>query len=136
VPKGVGVDPRSSKEVKALLRDLKKFDPELAKEVRKRFKAAANPILNAARRRQPKDTGELRRRTKVRFARGRTEIRSSAPHARISEFGGRHPLWGRDQWVAHPAQPAIFPAVDAGRKDFIREAEIAVTAAARKAGFQ
>lgn len=132
-----GVDVSSDKQMKALMRDLRKVAPEVAKQTRKRFKAAATPILNDARRRQPKATGELRRKTKIRIARGRVEIRSSARHARISEFGGRHPVYGnRDVWVKQDPAPAIFPAVDAGRAGFIREAERAVDLAVREAGWR
>lgn len=131
------VDPASSKDVQKLMRDLRKLAPEVAKETRKAFKSAATPILNDARRRQPKRTGELRRKTKTRFSRGRVEIRSSAPHARISEFGGRHPAWGnREVWVDQPAAPAIFPAVDAGRANFIQAAAKAVDQGAKEAGFK
>lgn len=131
-----GVDVTSQKELAKLFRDLRKVAPEVAKATRKRFKVAAQPILDDARRRQPRRSGELRRKTKIRIARGRVEIRSSAPHARISEFGGRHPLWGdRDQWVNHPASPAIFPAVKAGRAQFIQKAKEAAYLGCKEAGF-
>lgn len=131
------VDPSSSKDLQKFMRDLRKVAPEVAKQTRKRFKAAANSVLNDARSRQPKATGELRRKTKVRMARGRVEIRSSAPHARISEFGGRHPRWGdRGHWIPQPASPAIFPAVDAGRAQFIKAADTAVQQGAKEAGFK
>lgn len=131
------VDPSSSKELQKFMRDLRKMAPEVAKQTRKRFKSAATPILNDARSRQPKYTGELRRKTKIRNARGRVEIRSSARHARISEFGGRHPAWGnREVWVRQDPAPAIFPAVDAGRDKFVQEAAKAVDQGAREAGFR
>jgi len=131
-----GVDPGAPKELQKFMRDLRQFSPELAKETRKRFKDAASPVLADAKKRQPRRTGELRRKTKVRIARGRIEIRSSAPHARVSEFGGRHPVYGnREVWVRQPAAPAIFPAVAAGKGEFIKQAEVAVWVAAKKAGF-
>lgn len=132
----VSIDPASSKDIQKLLRELRKFSPELAKETRAKFKRAAGPALADVKKRQPQKTGELRRKTKVRFARGRVEIRSSAPHARIQEFGGRVQLWGRDQWVPYKAQPAVFPAAQEHRADFIRKAADAVDSAARKAGFK
>ena len=130
------MDTSSQKDLARFMRDLRKVAPEVAKETRKRFKKAATPVLNDARKRQPKKTGELRRKTKIRIARGRVEIRSSARHARISEFGGRHPLWGRDQWVQQDPVPAIFPAADAGRPKFIQEARAAVDLGAKEAGFK
>jgi hypothetical protein len=132
----LSVDPSSQKDLAKFMRDLRKVAPAVAKETRKRFKDAATPVLNDARSRQPKKTGELRRKTKVRIARGRVEIRSSARHARISEFGGRHPNWGRDDWSRHDPVPAIFPAVDAGRPRFIQAAKSAVDLGAKEAGFK
>jgi hypothetical protein len=130
------VDPASSKDLQKFMRDLRRVAPEVAKQTRKRFKAAATPVLNDARSRQPKKTGELRRKTKVYVSRGRVEIRSRARHARISEFGGRHPNWGRDDWSKQPPAAAIFPAVEAGRPRFIEEAKSAVDMGAREAGFK
>lgn len=135
-PGPVSIDPASSKDIQKLLRELRKFSPELAKETRAKFKRAAGPALADVKKRQPVRTGELRRKTKVRFSRGRVEIRSSAPHARIQEFGGRVQLWGRDQWVPYKAQPAVFPGTEAHRGDFVRQAEAAVYVAAKKAGFR
>jgi HK97 gp10 family phage protein len=132
-----GVDVQSPKQLGKLMRDLRKVAPDVAKETRAKFKKAATPVLNDAHKRQPKKTDELRRKTKIRIGRGRVEIRSSAPHARISEFGGRHPLWGdRDKWVEQKAQPAIFPAAAAGRQQFVKEAKAAVYVACKKAGFK
>lgn len=132
-----GVDVGSRKEVAKVMRDIRKIAPGAAKELRANFKKAATPVLNDARKRQPKKTGRLRRQTKIRVSRGRVEIRSSAPHARISEFGGRHPLWGDfDKWVPHEAQPAIMPAAKAGRAEFIKQANAAVYTACKKAGFR
>lgn len=130
------IDPQSAKDVQKLLRDLRKFSPELARETRAKFKSAAGPALADVKRRQPVRSGQLRRKTKIRVVRGRVEIRSSAPHARISEFGGRHPNWGRDDWTKQPAAPAVFPGTAAHKADFVRQAEAAVDAAARKAGFR
>lgn len=132
----ISIDATSRKDLQQLMRDLKKISPELAKETRAAFKRAAVPILNDARKRQPKKTGELRRKTKIRFSRGRLEIRSSARHARISEFGGRHPLWGdREHWVAQKPAPALFPAMDAGKPNVLRQVDNAVFVACKKAGF-
>ena len=132
----VSIDPASSKDLQKFMRELRKFSPELAKETRAKFKRAAGPALADVKKRQPKRSGELRRKTKIRFSRGRVEIRSSARHARIQEFAGRVQLWGRDQWVPYKAQPAVFPAAAAHRADFVRQAENAVFTAAKKAGFK
>jgi hypothetical protein len=131
----VQVDKQSARDMARLFRDLRKASPAVAKETRARFKKAATPALNDARSRQPKLSGNLRRKTKIRISRGRVEIRSSAEYGRISEFGGRHPLWGdRDKWVKHEASPAIFPAANAHRQKFINAANAAVIDAMRKVG--
>jgi len=133
----LGVDPASKKAMAKLMADLRKVAPDVAKETRKKFKAAAQPVLENARSRQPSRTGELRRKTKIRITRGSVQIRSSAAHARISEFGGRHPLWGdREHWVDQKAAPAIWPAVQDGRKKFLEQANAAVYLALKKAGFK
>jgi hypothetical protein len=132
----IGVDASSAKDLQRFMRELRKFSPELAKETRAKFKTAAGPALADVRRRQPVRSGELRRKTKIRVARGRVEIRSSAPHARISELGGRRQLWGRDQWMAQKAAPAVFPGTAAHRDDFVRQAGDAVSVAAKRAGFK
>jgi bacteriophage HK97-gp10 putative tail-component len=133
----LGIDVSSQKDIAKMLRDLRKIEPAVAKATRARFKRAAKPVLEDAKRRQPKLTGELRRKTKIRFTRGRVEIRSSARHARISEFGGRHPVYGnREVWVKQEPAPAIFPAVAAGRSEFVKQAEAAVYVAAKEAGWR
>jgi HK97 gp10 family phage protein len=132
-----GVDPRSKKDVQKLFTQLRKVAPEVGKETRRRFKSAAQPTLADARSRQPERTGELRRKTRIRTSRGVVAIVSSARHGRISEFGGRHPVHGhRDRWVQQKAQPAVFPAVAEGRSRFIKEANVAVLTALKKAGFR
>jgi HK97 gp10 family phage protein len=130
--KFVDISQVSKNELRRLIADLRKLSPETAKEVRKQFKKAAQPTLADARRRQPNATGELRRKTRIYVTRGSVSIRSRAPHGRISEFGARHPLWGRDQWVKQPAAPAIFPAVEARRTQFINDANNAVITAFKK----
>lgn len=133
----VSVDVTSRKDLEKLMRDLRKISPELVKEVKAKFRSAAKPVLADAIRRQPKRSGELRRKTKLRMARGKVEIRSSARHARISEFGGRHPVFGnREVWVRQEPAPSIFPAVEAGRADFVRQADNALFVACKKAGFR
>lgn len=131
----VQVDKASTRDLQRLFRDLRKASPAVAKETRLRFKKAAGPTLADARRRQKKDSGELRRKTKVSVRRGVTAIQSTAKHGRINEFGGRHPLFG--DWehpITQEANPAIFPAVEAHRQQFINEANAAVITAMRKVG--
>lgn len=133
----LGVDPASKKQMAKLMTDLRKSAPDVAKETRRRFRNAAKPALAEARNRQPSRTGALRRKTRIRTTRGITAIVSSVPYARISEFGGRHPAWGdREHWVVQAPVPAIWPAVQQRRADFIREANAAVYTGLKKAGFK
>jgi bacteriophage HK97-gp10 putative tail-component len=132
-----GLDPNSKKDMAKLMANLRKIAPDVAKKTRARFKAAAEPTLAKIHERQPKRTGELRRKTKISIRRGVTAIVSSADHSRISEFGGRHPLWGdREHWVNQPAVPAIFSTVREDRAHFLKEADNAVYQACREAGFK
>lgn len=132
----VGIDPSSKRDLARLMKDLNKTAPAVGKETKKRFKDAAQGTLAKVKNLQPRRTGALSRRTKISVTKGVTAIRSSVPYARISEFGGRHPLWGvTKHWVAHPATPAIWPAVQEDRAEFMRQADRAVYAAMKEAGF-
>lgn len=120
------------------LKDLRKLSPELANEVRRRFRKAARTVALDARAKAPRQSGRLARGIQPRVdSKGNAAIISKAPHARTVEFGGRHPLWGdRDRWVAQKAQPHIRPAVDENRDWFVREAEHAIHVVAQKAGYE
>ena len=130
------IDNQSITDMRRLFTRLRKVSPETAKETRKRFKAAATPTLAKVKANQPKDTGELRRKTRVYVSRGMVSIRSRAPHARVSEFGGRVQLWGRGQWVDYKAQPAVLPAAAEDRQRFVNEANKALIDALRKVDFK
>lgn len=130
----VDVSKQSTTDMRRLYRDLRKASPEVAKETRQRFKKAATPTLAKVKSRQPKDTGELSRKTRVYVNRGMVSIRSRARHARPSEFGGRVQLWGREQWVPYKANPAVLPTTLEDRQKFINQANAAVIDAMRKVG--
>lgn len=131
------VDGVTEKELQSLFRKLRRTAPETAKEIRRRFRAAAKPALATARAKQSKRSGELRRKTRIVTTSGVVAIRSSARHGRVSEFGGRHPLFGdREHWYPHVAVPAIRQAVDAHKAEFTRQANAALYTELRKAGFR
>lgn len=125
-------------ELKRVMQDLKRLAPEAAKATRNRFRAAAKAIAMDARRRAKKRTGKLSKSITPRVSsNGSSSIVASAPHARINEFGGRHPVFGHyDTWVAQPAAPFMFPAVEAGKEEFFKQANEALNDAAREIGFQ
>lgn len=136
VARFANVDNMSVTDLRRMFTRLRKLSPETAKETRQRFKKAATPTLAKVKARQPEDTKELKNKTRVYVARGMVSIRSRARHARISEFGGRVQLWGRDQWVDYKATPAVLPAAAEDHQRFVNEANAALIDAARKVGMR
>lgn len=124
--------------LKDFMRDLRKFSPELAKQLRRKIRAAAKLVSDEARKLAPRKSGALRKGIRPRtWSDGSSAVESKDPAARIIEWGGRHPLFGNmDSWVFQEAQPHIFPAVKAMRGDFEKEALDALEHAAREAGFK
>jgi HK97 gp10 family phage protein len=118
-----------------LMRDLKKFEPAVNKEFRTRVRKAVKVVAEDAKRRAPKASGKLARGIKPSVTNTGAVLRSTAKHARIHEFGGRHPVFGRDTWVFQPARPHIFPAVTQGRAAVDKEALAALDDAAQQIGF-
>jgi hypothetical protein len=132
----VDIDRLSVTDLRRLYRDIRKISPETAKEVRTRFKKAAEPTLEDTRRRQPERTGELKRKTRIYVARGTVTIRSRAQHARTSEFGGHVRLWGTERRFDYPAHPAVLPAAAEKRQKFVNEANAALIDACKKVGMR
>lgn len=124
--------------LKDFTRDLRKFSPELGKQLRRELRAAVKLVTDEARRLAPKKTGKLSKGIRPRVSSGGdAALESKDPAARIVEWGGRHPLFGNtDKWVFQPAQPHIFPAIKAKRDDFEKAALDAIEHAAREAGFK
>jgi hypothetical protein len=66
---------------------------------------------------------------------------ASAPHARPFEGMGqggsfRHPVFGRDRWVAQATRPYAFPAVRAASDRIAPQIAAAFEDAAREVGFK
>jgi phage gpG-like protein len=119
------------------MRDLKKLDPALNKTFRTRLRNAVKEITADAARRAPRKSGKLARGIKPSVTNKGAALASRAPHARIHEFGGRHPVFGhKDRWVFQPAQPHIFPAVRAGQEEIRKESLAALDDAMREVGFR
>ena len=98
--------------INEFLRDLKKFEPEVSKGFRKHIRGVVEKVAVDARRRAPKKSGKLAKGIRPSVTNKGASLLSKAPHAKIFEFGGRHPVFGhRDRWVYQPAKPHIFPAV-------------------------
>jgi hypothetical protein len=94
------------------LRDLRKFEPAVSKGFRRRIKGVVEQVAVDARKRAPKKSGKLAKGIRPSVTNKGASLLSKAPHAKLFEFGGRHPVFGhRDRWVFQPAKPHIFPAV-------------------------
>lgn len=130
------IDNMSVTDIRRLFTQLRKLSPETAKVTRQRFKKAAEPTLAKVKSKQPKDTGELRNKTKIYMSRGVVTIRSRAQHARTSEFGGRVRLWGTERRFDYPAHPAVLPAATEDHQRFVNEGNAALIEAARKVGMR
>lgn len=131
--------------LKEIRRDLKRYSPELNKALNKNFKELVKKVVVLAQNLSPKLQGEMPPgRTAGALAKGikpvvtqsTVAITSKAPHARIFEFGGRHPVFGNDTWVFQPKMAYLFPAVDQSGSDVSEAAEQALEQARREAGFK
>lgn len=119
------------------LRDLKKFEPAVSKAFRTRLRKAVKVVADDAKRRAPRKSGKLVKGIAPSVTNTGARLLSKAPHARIHEFGGRHPVFGnRNNWVFQPARPHIFPAVEAGREAVNKEALAALDDAIKEIGFR
>ena len=131
------VDKASTRELKDVMRQLRRIAPAVAKHLQKEFRAAAQRVAEDARQRQTSRSGNLRKQTRAGVRTGQPEVRSKAAYSRVREYGGRVPLFGdRDQWVYQEPQPSIFPAVRDGRDDYIKDANVALFRAVKEAGFK
>jgi|SRR3954471_20639169 hypothetical protein len=130
---GVEVDIQGLNE---FLRDLRKFEPEVSKGFRRRIKGVVEKVAVDARRRAPKKTGKLSKGIRPSVTNKGASLLSKAPHAKIFEFGGRHPVFGnRNNWVFQPAKPHIFPAVRANEQFLKSEMLAALDDAISEIGF-
>ncbi len=119
-----------------LLSDLTRLKPAVEQAWSRHSKSAAEKAATDARRRAPRLTGKLAQGIKVVNTPKGAELRSTAPHAGIHEFGGSHPVFGRDVQVFQPARPHVIPAVEAAGVSFDAAASKAVDDASREIGFK
>jgi phage gpG-like protein len=74
--------------VKEFQRDLRRMQPEVAKELRQEIKAGAGPILASARLSAPKLSGTLARSIKLSVTARGVSIYSTVPYAPVVHWGG------------------------------------------------
>jgi HK97 gp10 family phage protein len=117
-----------------LLKDLKKLEPAVNKELRGKLREIVKVVAADARKRAPHKSGALAKKIVPSVTNKGASVLSKAPHARISEFGGRHPVFGHNNWVFHPARPHVFPAVRAHQDDVRKQGAEALSDAVKKAG--
>lgn len=108
-----------------IARDMRRLEPETRKAVRPRLRRAGELIAGEARRNaswSSRIPSTVRVVTSFRANREGVTVRAggpSAPHARpyegITARGDtfRHPVYGRDWWVAQATRPFLLPAVQA-----------------------
>lgn len=133
-------------ELRALVRELGVMTPVVRRELRTGFREVGRGAADAAKAdaswssRIPKAIS-VRPLTGARTAGVYLRVNSArAPHARPYEgIGGqatfRHPVFGRNRWVAEATRPYLTPAVQHARPDAEKAAKDAVLAAARVGRF-
>lgn len=139
----------STPSLRTLVGELGLMEPAMRSELRRGFRAAGAKALSRA-----KSNASWSSRIPAAITvRPMTGSRSAgvflrvnadrAPHARayegISRSSGtryfRHPVFGRDAWVAESTRPFLTPAIDAARGDTQKAALDAIQAAARAGRF-
>ncbi|MCP4961319.1 MAG: hypothetical protein GY925_18900 [Actinomycetia bacterium] len=123
-------------EWKQIQKSLRKYAPETKKVMVRQIRTAGNRIKKEAAAGFREYSSRVHKGLGVQVTAKRVAIqlkaKKTAPHAPISEVGGRHPVFGnRKVWVDHPARPRLGPAVDRNRKKIADEISEAIIAAAR-----
>lgn len=135
----IDVSKTSIDDMRALLREIKKLGPETRKRLQRKLRESVNKTAAKIRTKQPKDSGELRRKTRAGARAGRAEIRARAEYSRIVERGGKHPVFGetdKAKWVYQEPQPAIFPTVVEDQSQYFKDANRAIEEALREIKFK
>lgn len=126
-------------------RELKKVEPELAKDLRKELKAVVEKHVVPDAKANASWSSRIPKAIKPQVTTKGVGVRvgrKRAPHGRPFEGlrGGssfRHPVFGnREVWVSQPTRPFLSPAVDKNQEKAAQAALKAVDSAGRKAGFR
>jgi hypothetical protein len=135
---GRGFDVSLSRaEISALAKDLGTVDVVMRRQLPKRLREAAKPVVDQARTNAAAVSKQIRIGTRVKLASRRgASVKiigyspGNIPLAGLLERGNkgnayaratfRHPVYGHtDRWVDQPTQPYLQPAVDAKRKEAV-----------------
>lgn len=120
-----------------LQNDLRRLGPEIRNQFNREMRNVLARVARDAAKRAPVRSGKLRRGITTTVTQEQASVISKAPHARIVELGGRHPLWGnRSHWYPQKARPHMRPAFDAAQPVIDEAAQEAVKRAALAAGWR
>jgi len=118
-------------DLRTLARDLRKIDPELAKELRVGLKAVAEPVRLAASTRAWAISAKIAGPFVVTTSGVTAKVKNKSTHplAGLFEFGNkgsagagpfRHPVFGnREVWVNQPTRPYLAPALAARQEQVV-----------------
>lgn len=114
-------------------RDLKKLEPEVAKDLRKDIKAAAKRVATQAAAAAPSVTGKYAKSIRPYVTVRGASVGSRLPQAGVLHFGGT--IRPRGVPIVFPARPVVSDALDKQTDRLIDEFGDAVENAARRAGW-
>lgn len=114
-------------------RDLKRLEPEVAKELRRDIKAAAEKVAAAARADAPRRTGAYAASIKTYVTARGAAVGSRLPQAGVVHFGGT--IRPRGTPIVFTARPVISEALDRRTDQLVNDLGDAVERAARRTGW-
>lgn len=119
---------------KEFKRDLKKLEPEAAKELQKDIKAAAGKVAAAAASTAPRVSGKYARSIRPYVTAKGASVGSRLPQAGVLHFGGT--IEPRGVPIKFPARPVVSDALDRQTNQIINDMGDAVDRAAKRAGWK
>lgn len=115
-------------------RDLKRLQPEVAKELRKDIKTAAQKVAADAASHAPRRTGAYARSIKPYVTAKGASVGSRLPYAGVVHWGGT--IRPRGVPIKFEPHPVISDALDRRTNEIVDDLGDAVDRAARKAGWR
>lgn len=121
-------------ELGKLRRDLKRVNPEFAKELDRAIKKEAGKVAADARLKAPRRSGAYARSIRVYGARGGASVGSRLPQAGVLHWGGT--IRPRGVPITFKPNPVVLQAGERRMGELVEAVGDAVETAARKAGFK
>lgn len=119
--------------LRELRRDLKRLEPEVAKELRKDIRAAAEKVAVDARTHAVKRTGGYARSIRPYVTAKGASVGSRLPQAGVLHWGGT--IRPRGSAITFRARPVVSEALDRRTDEIVDDLGDAVERAARKVGW-